>query len=89
MTPIIKIIVGAMLIRFIFLYTIKLNLWFGNISITVITINIIIKMKIYLFFYVYENNSFSLVQLTQIMYINHFISDYLLFIYKDRRRGAL
>lgn len=80
-----------MLIRFIFLYTIKLNLWFGNISITVITINIIIKMKIYLFFYVYENNSFSLVQLTEIMYINHFISDYyLLFIYyKDRRRGVL
>lgn len=75
MTPIIKIIVGAMLIRFIFLYTIKFNLWFGNISITVITINIIIKMKIYLFIYVYENNSFSLVQLTQIMYINHFISE--------------
>lgn len=39
-------------------------------------------------FYVCENNSFSLVQLTQIMDINHFISHYLLFIHKDRRRGA-
>lgn len=39
-------------------------------------------------FYVFENNSFSLAQLTQITDINHFISHYLLFIHTDRRRGA-
>lgn len=69
-------------------YTIKSNLWFGNISIIIITVHIIIKTEIYLFIYVYVNNSFSLVQLTQIMDINHFIIHYLLFIHKDRRPDA-
>jgi len=37
-----------------------------------------LKIEMYLFIYVNENNSFSLVQLTQIMDINHFIIHYLL-----------
>lgn len=50
MTPVIIIIVGATLINFTFCpnkmyYTIKSNLWFGNISITIITVHIIIKGK--------------------------------------------
>jgi len=92
MTPVIIIIFGAMLINFAFcpnkMYMIKFNLWFGNISITIITVHVIIKKGNLFIYYIHENNSFSFAQLTQIMDINHFKNYNILFIHKDRRRGA-
>jgi len=64
MTPVIIIIVGAILINFAFcpnkMYTIKFNLWSGDISITIITVHIIIKKEIYLFFMFTKTTVFHL-----------------------------